>query len=192
MSRQDHEDQILLRQIAAGEAAALRALHQKLGRPLFSQALKSLGNASEAEEIVQDVFLSVWKSAHRFDAGKAKVFTWMTVLTRNKCIDKIRAKQRRIPAADTRDDDERDVAETAGLSAADELDQKERAEMVRAALERLPIEQRQAIELAFFSGMTHVQVAEKLNVSVGTAKSRIRYGFKRLRAILANRPDLTS
>ena len=95
-------------------------------------------------------------------------------------------------AADTRDDDERDVAETAGLSAADELDQKERAEMVRAALERLPAEQRKAIELAFFSGMTHIQVAEKLNVSVGTAKSRIRYGFKRLRTILANRPDLTS
>ena len=102
--RPDIEEQSLIRRIAKGDSAALRSLHEKVARPLFSQALKMLSNPLEAEEIVQDVFLSVWKNAGKFESGKAKVFTWLTVLTRNKCIDKIRAKQRRIPTADTRED----------------------------------------------------------------------------------------
>ena len=190
MPSQDQEEQILLRRIAAREATALRSLYKRLGGLLYSVALKTLGSAPEAEEVVQDVFLSVWKNAHKFDADKAKVVTWVSAMTKNKCIDKIRAKQRRIPAAHPSEEDDRDIPEAAGVSASDELDQKERAKIIRVAVEKLPAEQRQAIELAFFSGLTHVQVAETLEVSIGTAKSRIRYGFERLRTILASQPDL--
>jgi RNA polymerase sigma factor (sigma-70 family) len=185
----DTDEQLLLRRVASGDAAALRGLHERMARPLYSLAFKMLSNASESEEVIQDVFLSVWKNAHKFDPGRAKVFTWMTVLTRNKCIDKIRAKQRRIPTADTRDDGDQVVAEVDGANAADDLLEKERADSIRAAVKTLPAEQREAVELAFFSGMTHVQVAEKLGISIGTAKSRIRYAFQKLRAPLKSQLD---
>ena len=184
--RPDIEEQSLIRRIAKGDSAALRSLHEKVARPLFSQALKMLSNPLEAEEIVQDVFLSVWKNAGKFESGKAKVFTWLTVLTRNKCIDKIRAKQRRIPTADTREDGDQVVAEVDGTTAVDELTKKERLEAIRTELAKIPQEQREAVELAFFSGLTHVQVAEKLGISIGTAKSRIRYAFQRLRSQLGS------
>ena len=182
--RPDIEEQGLVKRIASGDSAALRSLHEKVARPLYSQALKMLSNPLEAEEVVQDVFVSLWKNAGKFETGKAKVFTWLTVLTRNKCIDKIRARQRRIPAADTRDDGDQVVAEIDGTTAVEELTKKERLEGIKAALSKIPDEQREAVELAFFSGLTHVQVAEKLGISVGTAKSRIRYAFQRLRSLL--------
>ena len=187
--RQDSEQQELIKRIADGSSEALRSLHELVSRPLFSLALKMLSSRLEAEEVVQDVFVSVWKNARKFEPGKAKVFTWMTVLTRNKCIDKIRTRQRRIPTADTRDDGDQIVAEVEGTTAADELAKKERLKTVKSALNTLPPEQQEAVELAFFKGLTYVQVAERLGISIGTAKSRIRYAFQRLRGQL--KPDAT-
>ena len=93
----DHDDQQLLQRIAEGESAALRELHAKTARPLHSMAMKILTSSAEAEEVIQDVFVLVWKNAHKFNFEKAKVFTWMAVMMKNRCIDRIRAKKRRIP-----------------------------------------------------------------------------------------------
>ena len=93
----DLDDQQLLQRIAEGDSAALRELHAKTARPLHSMAMKILTSSAEAEEVIQDVFVLVWKNAHKFNFEKAKVFTWMAVMMKNRCIDRIRAKKRRIP-----------------------------------------------------------------------------------------------
>ena len=90
----DHDDQKLLQRIAEGDSAALRELHAKTARPLHSMAMKILTSSAEAEEVIQDVFVLVWKNAHKFNFEKAKVFTWMAVMMKNRCIDRIRAKKK--------------------------------------------------------------------------------------------------
>ena len=93
----DYEEQELLQRIAEGDNRALQILHEKTARPLHSMAMKILSNSAEAEEVIQDVFVLVWKNAHKFNFQKAKVFTWMAVMMKNRCIDRIRSKKRRLP-----------------------------------------------------------------------------------------------
>ena len=107
----DLEDQALLQRIAEGDSKALRELHIKTARPLHSMAMKILSNSSEAEEVIQDIFVLVWKNAHKFNFEKAKVFTWMAVMMKNRCIDRIRAKKRRIPLYEVDDYTESSITE---------------------------------------------------------------------------------
>jgi RNA polymerase sigma-70 factor (ECF subfamily) len=182
----DQEQQVLIQRVASGDPDALRVLYEQVGRPLYSMAFKMLSSRSEAEEVVQDVFVSVWKNASKFDNGKAKVFTWLSMLIRNRCIDRVRANKRRIPTAETQcAASERSDQKICTKTGADDLLVQERAERIRSAINRLSADQREAINMAFYLGMTRVQIAEKQGVSLGTAKSRIRYGFERLGKILS-------
>ena len=186
----DHDDQQLLQRIAEGDSAALRELHVKTARPLHSMAMKILTSSAEAEEVIQDVFVLVWKNAHKFNFEKAKVFTWMAVMMKNRCIDRIRAKKRRIPLYEVDDYTESSITQPNSKNAVDILKQKEKASIVLEAVKQLPDPQREVIELVFYKEMTHVQVAEHLDISIGTAKSRIRYAYQRLRDSLSNNSNL--
>ena len=153
-------------------------------------AMKILSNSSEAEEVIQDIFVLVWKNAHKFNFEKAKVFTWMAVMMKNRCIDRIRAKKRRIPLYEVDDYTEASITEPDSKNAVDLLKQKEKAGIVLEAVKQLPDPQREVIELVFYKEMTHVQVAEHLDISIGTAKSRIRYAYQRLRDALSGNSNI--
>ena len=185
----EFEELRLMQNIVAGDASALRSLHEKTSGLLYRLALKIVSNTSEAEEVVQDVFMSVWKNASKFDSKKAKVSTWMTVIMKNRCIDKIRARKRRIPACDIRDDANFHISQVDVKTAADAMESTERAELIRSMVKSLPAAQREVVELAFFSDMTHVQVADSLGISLGTAKSRIRYAFEKIRSSMSEEKD---
>jgi RNA polymerase sigma-70 factor, ECF subfamily len=157
----------------------LEALYEEYHRQALGIALRVLGNMAEAEEVVQEAFLAVWRSGHTYDAAKGSTRTWVLTLVRNRAIDVVRARQRRPvqPLADGVDPpDATDVQFQAALN----VD----AERVAEALQRLPREQREVIELAFSSGLTHTEIAAKLTLPVGTVKGRIRLGLDRLRMAL--------
>ena len=178
------EELPLMQKIADGDPSALHELHKKTSSILFKMALKIIANVSEAEEVVQDVYMSVWKNAGKFDGKKAKVLTWMTVIMKNRCIDKIRARKRRIPAGLTDENTSHHNLQVDKKTAVDAMQLKEQSEMVRSVVKSLPATQREVVELAFFSDMTHAQVAEFLGISLGTVKSRIRYAFEKIRNLM--------
>lgn len=170
----------LLPRIAQGDEAALGALYDACGGLVYSLARRVLGNDREAEEITQDVFVSVWRHARTFDPTRSSANTWLTTLARNKAIDRLRTLRRRLPLAPG--DAENlppvvDPAPTPEETAA----RDDRAGRVGQWLSELPPNQRQAVELAFLEGLTHPEIATRLGETIGTVKSRIRLGLDRLR-----------
>lgn len=173
-------------QMARGDKTALGRLYDLLARPLYSLALRVTGDAAEAQDVVQDVFLQLWNKAADYQPARGSYFSWAATLTRNRSLDRVRMRKRRgeilhESAADIAPADDRD------LNAGDTLWLREKAGAVRSALRELPSEQRQAIELAFFGGYTQQQIAEQLGDPLGTVKARIRRGLLRLREALSPR-----
>jgi RNA polymerase sigma-70 factor, ECF subfamily len=168
--------------IAAGSQDALTLLYDETSGLLFALALRLLDSRADAEEVVLDVYKQIWRSAGSFDASRGNVVGWLTLLTRSRAIDRLRqAKSRRaweLPFEN--------MSEPQGSTPAPEaqLMFHEEGKLVRRALGELVPEQREAIELAFFRGLTHAEVAEKLGVPLGTIKTRIRTGMQRLRKSL--------
>jgi RNA polymerase sigma-70 factor (ECF subfamily) len=173
----------LVRRIAAGDLRAMSDFYDQTATPLFSVALRILGDSSEAEEVVQDAFVQVWEKAGRFDPLLGGAFHWALSINRHRAIDRLRSRQRRARLAEELQ--ESGAAEPAPAVTPDlgALDAEESAE-VRAALSSLPADQRQAIEMAFFAGLTHPEIAEALGEPLGTVKARIRRGLLKLRESL--------
>jgi RNA polymerase sigma-70 factor (ECF subfamily) len=169
----------LLRAIAAQDRAALADFYDLAGGVLFATALKMLGDTHEAEEVVQDVFVQIWTKAATFDASLGAPFHWALGITRNRCIDRIRARQRRSRLFDDVGEETKSAV-AVDNSAAIGLNGEELGN-VRTAVRSLPADQRQAIELAFFGGLTHQEIAEQLREPLGTVKARIRRGMLKLR-----------
>lgn len=182
-------DAALLQRIAGGDRDAFTALYDQYSRPLFATAYRILNDSSEAEDVVHDVFLSLWNKARDFEASRGTAFSWAITLTRNRAIDRLRTRKRRnelleksVPAdLGYQEGHEQDA------SSADDLWLKEKASAVRRAVASLGDEQRSALELAFFSGLTQQEIAEKLQQPLGTVKARIRRGLLKLRETLASR-----
>ena len=170
----------LVRRIAAGDLQAMSDFYDQTATPLFSVALRILGDPSEAEEVVQDAFVQIWEKAARFDPQLGAAFHWALSITRHRAIDRLRARQRRARLADQLQ--ESGAAEPAPVAApdADALGADESA-CVRGALWSLPADQRKAIEMAFFGRLTHPEIAEILGEPLGTVKARIRRGLLKLR-----------
>lgn len=174
-----------LEQIAAGNSDALSHFYRETGTVLYSMALRMLGNQADAEEVVLEVYEQVWRTAHRYDPSRSRVLWWITMLTRSRVIDRLRATRRRIeieapiPEAFDPADSEPSLDDTVVFG--------EQRRRVRQALAELPSEQRQALELAFFSELTHTEIAEKLGAPLGTIKSRIRTALHGLRESLGQR-----
>ena len=180
-AEQSQED--LLRRIASQDAAALGELYDVLSGVLFSVAVHVLADRREAEEVVQDVFVQIWTKAATFDAALGTPFHWTISITRNRCIDRLRSRQRRSRLLD-------EAIENAGMGATPAAPEAwsalgaEELAAVRKAVEGLPSDQHQAIAMAFFGGMTHAEIAGALNAPLGTIKARIRRGMLSLRDTL--------
>jgi len=181
---QQEQDRQLVARVARGDQSAFSALYDRLSGPLFSLSVKMLGDAAEAEDALQEACVQIWRRAKTYDQTQSSVFSWAVLITRGKVIDRLRSRGRRLRTiSDTTDDDRGDakveayVAETA----ADTLSRNEDASRVRSILQGLPGDQREAIEMAFFSELTHHDIAQRLNQPLGTVKARIRRGLMRLR-----------
>ena len=175
----------LLRRVAAQDLQALSDFYDQTAGPFFSVALRILGDAGEAEEVIQDAFVQIWQKAASFDPMLGSAFHWALSIARHRAIDRVRGRQRRARLLDDLQteaaaDPAPDVSTEAGRLGADEL------AAVRTALQSLPGEQRQAIELAFFGGQTHQEIAEALHEPLGTVKARIRRGMLKLRESLGS------
>ena len=177
---EESQPQLLLR-IATQDAEALAALYDLIAKPLFALAFRILGDASEAEETIQDVFVQIWKNAAGYDPLLGSAFYWALSITRHRAIDRLRARQRRSRLIENLGEEA--AAEPLGDEGA--LDADESAQ-VRTALVALPTEQRRVIELAFFGGLTHQQIAGHINEPLGTVKARIRRGLLKLRESLSS------
>ena len=180
--RADELERELLRRIAARDHSALGELYDQLAGVLFSTALHILGDRSEAEEVLQDVFVQIWTKAATFDSALGAPFHWALGIVRNRSIDRLRSRQRRARVLDQATIEAGDAASeapaTSGIPIADEL------AAVRKAVAALPPEQHRVIAMAFFGGMTHTEIAEALNEPLGTIKARIRRGMLSLRDTL--------
>ncbi len=178
-------DREMLLRVARGDQAAFSALYDRLSGPLYSLALKMLGDASDAQDALQEVFVQIWSRAGAYDPEKSSVFSWAVLLTRSRAIDRLRARDRRLRVVVGSTVDKNKVAGTTDAStvesAADTANKKDEAAHVRSLLNNLPEDQRQAIELAFFGHRTHHEIAAQLGQPLGTVKARIRRGLLKLR-----------
>src|ERR1700677_3923719 len=178
----------LIRRMAGGDHDALAELYDRLSKPLYSTAKHILNDAAEAQDVVHDVFLALWENAASFDSGRGAAFSWAVTLTRNRSIDRLRARTNRARLLGSSIPDDlgygAEAAESGGSARAELGD---RAVAVRSAMAELPGEQRRALELAFFSGLTQREIAEKLGEPIGTIKARIARGLPNLRDSLAGR-----
>jgi RNA polymerase sigma-70 factor, ECF subfamily len=178
----------LVRRMAGGDRDALAELYDKLSRPLYATARHILNDAAEAQDVVHDVFLSLWENAGTFDSGRGAAFSWAVTLTRNRAIDRLRSRANRARLLGESIPDDLGYDEDAGFVGADErANLGDRAAAVRTALADLPTDQQRALELAFFSGLTQKEIADKLSEPIGTVKARIRRGLIKLRDALAHR-----
>jgi len=178
-------DQEMIARIGRGDQNAFSALYDRLSGPLYSLALKMLGDASESQDALQEVFVQIWSRAGTYDPEKSSVFSWAVLLTRSRAIDRLRARDRRLRVVVGSTAEENKIAEATDAStvesAADTANKKDEAAHVRSLLNSLPEDQRQAIELAFFGHRTHHEIAAELGQPLGTVKARIRRSLLKLR-----------
>jgi len=173
-------DTHLIDQIRQGDQKALSRLYDRYARIVYSLALAIVRDKRDAEEVVQEVFLQIWRRASKYDRDRASVYKWLTWMTRSRAIDKTRTKnfhQHR------RMEFELDPESNHQAEPATQLDAVlilERSARIRELFEQLPVKQKQVLELAFFRGLTHTEIAEKLTLPLGTIKTRIRQGMIKL------------
>src|SRR5215218_5121392 len=172
-------DEDLLEAVARSEEEALAELYDRFGRVAYGLALRVVRDSSLAEDAVQDAFLNVWRSADRFEAGRAKASTWVLTFVHRRAVDLVRREERR------RTEPESAAPVTTGPGADEDAELRSKRELVQGALSHLPAEQREAIELAYFGGYTQSELAERLGEPLGTIKSRMFTGLQSLRGLLA-------
>ena len=183
----DLSDAELIELVAKGEARALEVLYDRYSRVVYSFALRIVGDPQLAEEILQEVFFRVWQQGSGFQSNRGSLITWLLSITHNLAIDEVRKRNRRPQKADSEDpelvlgamaDESTDIEQEVWLSGV-------RTAIVEA-LNRVPKEQRDVIELAYFRGLTQREIAETLGQPLGTVKTRMRLGLQKLREQLGN------
>jgi RNA polymerase sigma-70 factor (ECF subfamily) len=175
------QDAALIARIRTGDRTAFMGFYDRFSPLLFSVAARVLGDRKEAEDVLQEVMLVIWNKSGEYDPQLGTLSSWAVALVRNKALDRLRARTRRLRLIE-------EVAmmaeesETGATPSANEMIHgRERAEMLHAAMKQLPAEQRLAIELAFFTGLSQSEIAARLRQPLGTVKARIRRGMLRLR-----------
>lgn len=176
-------DADLLLRTAAGDETAFAQLYDRFSPGLYSLVLKMVRDEREAEDVLQDGFSHIWRKASTYDPARSSAFTWAVMVLRNKAIDRLRVRQRIERTVEKATVEFSHFPEADDDAALEPVMREQRA-LVRSALTQLPDEQREAVELAFFTGLTHEQIAEKLGTPLGTIKARIRRGLFRLRDVL--------
>jgi RNA polymerase sigma-70 factor (ECF subfamily) len=175
----------LIERVGNGDQEAFSAVYDQLAPVLFGVIKRVLHDRAMSEDVTQEVFVQIWNSVHKFDADRASVTSWAVTIARRRAVDRVRQEQsqrRRIESLgqqrpDNCADPSDEVAETAD------------AQHVRRAIERLPVNQRDVIRLAFLDGQTHGAIAEQLGIPLGTVKGRVRCGLKRLHTDIGQRRE---
>jgi RNA polymerase sigma-70 factor (ECF subfamily) len=175
-------DEDVMQLVRRGDARAFEIIYERHSAAAFSLAYRMMGTRSGAEDVTQDAFLSLWRSGARYDRARGSVRTWVLGIVHHRAIDALRRAtvhdKRR--AGDEGIEERFEAAERTDVEAA----RREEAGPVRDALSTLPADQCQVIELAYFGGFTHTEIAEMLEAPVGTIKGRMRLGLKKMRAQL--------
>ena len=179
----DDDDGALVRAIARGDEHALARVYDVHGPRVYGLALRVAGQAAEAEEVMQDVFMTLWRTADRFDPAKGSLGGYLVTLARNRAIDRVRARKGRRLIADGLAPES--FAGPAGTPA-DRASIVEQGLRARSALLALPPPERQVLELAYFDGLSQTEIADRLGDALGTVKGRTRTGLRRLREALAS------
>ncbi len=183
----DWTDEDLISSICRGAEWALELLYQRYHRYAYTLAYRILGESSIAEDIVQEAFLSIWRKASSYQKQHGSVLSWLQAIVHHRAIDKVRAASHRdhqwTPLQTENEQDppseEPEVWEVAW--------HQEQSELIREVLAKLPAEQRLVIELAYFGGYTHAEIAEKWNIPLGTVKGRMRLGLQKMNHYLRER-----
>ena len=187
LAQSEQTDEQLITGICAGNEVAIEMLYERYHRYAYALAYRILRDPVAAEDIVQDAFLSIWRKASSYQAQTGSVQSWIQAIVRNRSIDKIRASVHRdyqwspLQLENEQDppSEEPDVWEQAW--------QSEQHRIIREVMEQIPEEQRMVIELAYFGGLTHAEIAEQYRIPLGTVKGRMRLGLQKMKSLLAER-----
>ncbi|MEP6993297.1 MAG: sigma-70 family RNA polymerase sigma factor [Acidobacteriota bacterium] len=182
--RADPDRDLMLR-IEARDADALGELYDRLGGRLLGLAQRVVGASGEAEDVVQEVFLFAWRAAASFDPSRGSVLTWLLIATRSRAIDRLRARR---PASRPETRSIEELGE--GPAGADDVEAssalRQWGSICRSAIGQLPADQRRALELAYFEGLTQEEIAARTSTPLGTVKTRVRLGLMKLREHLSS------
>ncbi len=177
-------DEDLMQLVRQGDAAAFEVVYERHATAAFSLAYRMMGRRGPAEDVVQEAFLSLWRSGARYDCTRGSVRTWVLGIVHHRAIDALRRGIRHASrrASDEGIEERFESKDRTDLQAA----RREEAAEVRTALAALPSEQSRAIELAYFGGFSHAEIADMLQTPIGTVKGRIRLGLEKLRGQLGH------
>jgi len=181
-------DRELVRRMAAGDEAALGELHDRYSTLLHSVVLRIVGDADDAEEVLEETFWQAWRQASRYEPGRGGISTWLVMIARSRAVDRLRSRRR---VREERWDELPEPAEIGinpDITAPTPLDDAHAEEVrrvVAAAVAKLPPEQRQTVEMAYFGGMSQTEIAEATGQPLGTVKTRARLALQKLREALA-------
>ncbi len=182
-------DEALLALIARRHEPALATLYDRYIRLVYTVALRITGDRQTAEEVVQDVFQNVWQAAGSFQAGVGTPSAWLLGITRHRAIDAMRSKRERARSREQSIEQTGIEGEVSYVE--DEVTRRLQRDAIKTAMQSLPVEQRQAIELAYYGGFTRNEIANELGQPVGTVKTRLRLGLMKLRDLLRTLEDFT-
>lgn len=174
-------DELRLKRLQAHEERALEELYDSYGSLAFTVACRILTDRQQAEDVVQDVFLSVWRNATRYDPERSNFRSWFLTIVRNRCFDKLRGRAVRPQISH-----EAEIADKPGSQdVASDVVRSLTAETVRHAMGHLPTEQRETLELAYYQGLSQSEISQKMAVPLGTVKGRVRMAMQKLRESLS-------
>jgi RNA polymerase sigma-70 factor, ECF subfamily len=179
-----YEDNDLLRRIASGDEAALEALYDRYSRLLYSILLSVVKHPPEAQDMLQELFLHIWHQAHQFNIERGSAYSWLVTMTRNRAIDRLRSKGFRERMQEASHDEAMMLVPNGDISALDSIAIHEDRERIHEALAKIPAEQRDALMLAYFQGYTQAEIADLLQIPLGTIKTRMRQGLVKLSSLL--------
>jgi RNA polymerase sigma-70 factor (ECF subfamily) len=179
-AREALEEGALVKRMADQDQSALRELYQRYAGRVQAIALRCLGVRGDAEEVVQETFVEVWRRARDFDDRRGSVGAWLTTIARTRAIDRLRSRSSASRATTASAAEVPEPVPSPGDTAM----QRQAQERVRAALATLPAEQRQALELAYFEGLSHSEIAQRTGQPLGTVKTRVRLGMEKLQKVL--------
>jgi len=180
-------DVFLMQRTGEGDRGSFEQLYERYAGVLFTTALNVLGNPHAAEDVLQDVFVAIWEKAPLYDSVRGRPLTWAVSLARYKAIDRLRSLQRKGALHERAEQEARILDEVSDKSSLEDVEASEQGQMVRDAVLRLSPNQREAITMAYFDGLTQTEIARKLGEPLGTVKARIRRGLMRLKEIVAPR-----
>ena len=177
------DDVELIQRVGAGDRGCFEEFYNRHSALIYSTAYKVLNNADDAEDVLQDVMFMVWEKSPMYEVSRGKPLNWAITMTRNKAIDRLRSVQRRLRLKEDAGREMQPLA-TSGSRPESALDLGEKSQIVRSAVMKLNREQREVIEMAYFGGLTQLEISERLQTPLGTVKARIRRGMQRLRKIV--------